>query len=207
MKNNILITGGHGYIGGFIKGGKKYNGDINDFTELVNQCSEVNGIVHLAAVVGKDRCEQNHRKCIFSNILGLLNVLEVAKELRLWVIFASTYQVGEIHLYGLSKLIGEELCRLYKRDYKVNVVILRLPSIYGPNDKSYKFITSCIDHLRKNKEFSVDDKKLRFVYVKDIIKIIENEVKVLQGKKMFGKKHKLMDIKEGIKECLKLENK
>ncbi len=202
MNNDILITGSKGFIGNRLKG-KTFEGDIRQINLLLDQVENVNGIVHLAAVSGKKRCSEYPYECITTNVLGTLNILDVALLKKIWVLFISTYQIKEHQLYSLSKLLCEELCKLYK-EKGLNVRILRLPIVYGENDKSHKVVTKIINEIKSGIEPIADnDEKFYFMYVDDAVKEIENQVDVIQGG--HEEKYSITDLITGIKKCLNVD--
>ena len=151
---NVLITGYKGFIGKRIDG-KPFVGDVRNIKELIGQSKKVDGIVHLAAVSNWRDCKNNPVKCVTTNILGLCNVLEVAKKRKIWVLFISTFQIRKNTLYGLTKLTGEELCRVYQNQ-GVKIKIMRLPIVYGPDDKSHKIVTKMISMLTDGRKVNID---------------------------------------------------
>jgi len=139
-------------------------------------------------------------KCFFSNVLGTLNLLAHIDGKKIWFLYVSTFQVKEPNFYGLTKLMGEELCRLYSD--KIKIKILRLPVVYGENDRAYKLVSRIIDKLKKGEEvIVVSDKKLAFAYVEDVARMIESEVEVIDGGKA-GTKLRITELIEAIKKCL-----
>ena len=199
-----LVTGYKGFIGKRLSG-KPYIHRLEDYASLFNATEDVTGIIHLASKSNKRSCEADPKECIKSNLLGLCNVLEVALRRKIWVLFISTYQVSEQHLYGLTKLLGEELCRVYQNK-GLNVRIARLPIVYGPNDKSDKVVSKFITQLKSGIEPKIDnDKHFNFVYVDDVIKLIEHEVDVLNNQ--IGKPYTLLNLVDGIREVLREEKK
>jgi nucleoside-diphosphate-sugar epimerase len=205
MKDNILITGKNGYIGKSIEGGREFKGRLEDYKELLKESEDVTGIVHLAAKSNRRDCEEDPASVLFSNILGAYNVLMAALERKAWVLFISTYQIRERSIYGLSKLMGEELCRMFKRR-GLKVKILRLPIVYGPGNRSDKVVTKLIEELQSGIEPVIDtDEKFYFAYVGDVAKIIEDEVNILEGG--YGRPYSLRSLTDGIKTCLKGANK
>lgn len=204
MKKNILITGHKGFIGSRLAG-KKFIGRIENYQTLLSQAEGCDGIMHLAAISHHQACAANPRECLKTNLIGLCNGLETALKKNLWFLFISTYAVKEPNLYGLTKLCGEELCRLYQAK-GVKVRILRLPIVYGPNDRPDKVVTKIINQLRDGIKPKINtNKKFHFAYVDDAAKIIENEVQVISGGR--GKKYSLRDLIKGIKECLDQQKK
>lgn len=200
MRNQVLLTGATGFIGRRIKGYKRSKCRINDYVPLWHEASDCAGIVHLAAVSNRREAEEDTWKCIQSNIVGLENVLKVAFCHQIWVLFISTYQVRDINLYGLTKLVGEELCRIWQKR-GVRVRIVRFPIVYGPGDRPHKIVTRIISTLKSGQDPQIfNDRDLNFLYVDDAARIIENEVSILQGG--YGKKYRLTDLVKGIKRCM-----
>jgi len=204
MKNNILITGGAGFIGSRLKGGKIFKGKIENSNSLLKQLTGVKGIVHLAAISHHRACSAEAKKCVQTNLLGLINVLEAALKKKIWVLFISTYAVKEPNLYGLTKLMGEELCRIYQVK-GLKVKILRLPIVYGPNDRPDKVVTKIINQIKNGVTPQINtNEKFHFAIVDDAAEMIENEVAVISGGR--GKKYSLHDLVSGIRKCLKEES-
>jgi len=197
----ILITGKHGFIGKRLSMGKKFTGRLENYQAVMKATYKMEGIIHLAAVSNKRLCEANPEKCIHSNLLGVYNVLEVALQRKIWVLFISSFAVREKSFYGLTKLMGEELCRVYQRK-GLKVKVLRLPIVYGPGDKSDKVVTKIINELKQGIEPTINTSDdFYFAYVDDVARVIENEVEVLKGG--IGTQCNLHTLTEGIKECLK----
>ena len=200
----VLITGKTGFIGSKLKG-KKFEGRVTSYKKLLVQTKNVKGIVHLAAKANRRRCEENPKEAIETNLIGLCNVLEVALKRGLWVLFVSTFQVRDRNLYGLTKLIGEELCKLYE-EKGVDVKIIRLPIVYGPNDNPDKVVTKILNEIKAGKTPKINTtNRFYFAYVNDVIKAIENEVDIFNGS--WGKKYSLTDLVNGVRKCLHEEKK
>lgn len=108
-------------------------------------------VVHLAAKVGvRPSIEQ---PLIYSevNIRGTLNMLELARAngVKNFVFASSSSVYGKggnppfaesqkpepISPYGLTKLAGEEYCRLYSELYGINAACLRYFTVYGPRQR------------------------------------------------------------------------
>lgn len=203
MKKDILITGAGGFIGSRIKGTRAYKRIGGG--SLFRQTQGISGIVHLAAVSSQQACEDNPEECLKANLLFLIQVLKVALLRKIWVIFISTYQVRTPGLYGLSKLMGEEICRIYQVK-GLRVGILRLPIVYGPGDKAHKVVTKFIEAIKAGKTPKIDTRrKFYFAYVDDVVEMIEAEVDVMNC--AFGKKYSLRELVVGIRKCLNEKKK
>jgi len=106
---------------------------------------EITTIYHLAAIVSATG-EKNPQLCFDVNIIGLYNVLEVARELKIKQIICpssiavfgpetprdNTPQQTVIlpkTMYGLSKASGELLCDYYVQKYNIDIRGLRYPGL------------------------------------------------------------------------------
>ena len=147
-------------------------------------------IYHLAAEVKLESALDDPFKVVKVNVLGTLNVLEVARERDAEVVYASSaavygepkvVPVPEDHptlpknVYGASKLGGEALVSSYRSTYGLRAWSLRLFNVYGPSERMskysgvvYKFIKNAL--LNKPLVVYGDGKQVRdFVYISDVV--------------------------------------
>jgi UDP-glucose 4-epimerase len=194
----ILITGSNGFVGKALctlleeKSFEIINtGDIDTLNlcdwEAVNKIPKTEFIVHLASLNFIPDSFKDPLSYYTNNIKSTLNILEKAKVDGSKVIFFSTYVYGtplylpidEKHItnplnpYTQSKLICEELCKAYQRDFGVPVTIFRPFNIYGPNQHPAFFIPTIISQIN-NKVIQLNDSKPKrdFIYIDDVIQAI-----------------------------------
>ncbi|ALS01637.1 hypothetical protein ATZ33_09720 [Enterococcus silesiacus] len=77
--------------------------------------------------------------------------------------------------YGLSKVVGEEICRLHLNSTETSLYILRLAHVFGPNEKNNYMINLFIRQALNKQELSLTnltEDKREFIYIKDVIKAI-----------------------------------
>jgi UDP-glucose 4-epimerase len=169
QKKKVFITGGAGFIGQavakvFAKAGYRVKtfdlfspaetigehvtGTIMFPEELFNAMKGSDYVVHLAAMLGVKRTEEERLKCLNVNIVGTMNVLEAAVKAGVKkIVFASSSEVyGEPirtplsetdivfpkSVYAVSKLAGEEYIRAYKQTHGLDFSIVRFFNVYGP---------------------------------------------------------------------------
>ena len=127
-------------------------GDITDFKLLKNACTDADCIYHLASDISIQYSIENPTKTYTNNLIGTLNVLEVARVLDIKkVVFSSTAAIygstsepcvetdrpDPLNPYSVSKLAGENLMKMYNDLYGIETVSLRYFNVYGPR-QAYK---------------------------------------------------------------------
>jgi len=167
--------------------------DVRDFSALQSKVLGIDGIVHLAAVSRVKIAHENPLECINTNIGGIINVLESVRLIHSdnnfpWVIFGSSREVyGEsailpvnesstrkaINVYGVSKLSGEELCKVYSENYGLKVRVLRFSNVYtGKNDHLDRVIPKFILQSFNDEDLIINgtgEEIFDFTYIDDTI--------------------------------------
>jgi nucleoside-diphosphate-sugar epimerase len=137
--------------------GRYVNVDILDLGGLVWAFQGSDVVIHLAALINPFK--HTPERIFRTNALGSFNVLEAAARCGVRkVVFASSeatlgfcymerrivperIPIDESHPlrpqdpYGLSKLVGEEICRAYTRRYGIKTVALRMAWIWSDEEK------------------------------------------------------------------------
>jgi UDP-glucose 4-epimerase len=157
---NILVTGGAGFIGcnlikelkgkglnilsidDYSSGSKKneipgvryIDLDINDIDQI-----DFNADVcfHLAARSRVQPSFSNPVNYFDSNVKGTMKIMEWARNNNTKVVYAgssSRHHSPSDSPYAMYKFLGEEVCKLYKKSFNVNVEIARFYNVYGPNE-------------------------------------------------------------------------
>lgn len=157
----IGVTGGSGFIGSYIvkelttrgfdvlvldhksKRAKAsqpnieyFLGDVRDATAITEFAAHVDGIIHLAAVLGTQETIQNPRPSAETNIIGGLNVFEAAAQYDLPVVYAG---VGNHWMrsegagaYTITKTAIEDFSRMFNKFRGGRISVVRPVNAYGP---------------------------------------------------------------------------
>lgn len=163
---------------------------------------DVQVVYHLAALPGVRTSWGNHFQAyVDHNILATQILLETVRELSLekfiYISTSSVYgeKVGQVSEdavpaplspYGVSKLAGEYLCKVYQANYGLPLVILRYFTVYGPRQRSdmafYRFIDGIL-HRQPIQIYGDGLQTRDFTFVKDCV---EGTTAVLQGDGVIG---------------------
>lgn len=216
----ILVTGGAGFIGShlverllnqghdvicldnFFTGSKENILHLlgHNYLEVVRHdviepiLLEVDEIYNLACPASPVHYQYNPVKTIKTNVMGMINMLGLAKRTRAKLLQASTSEVygdpeehpqteaywGHVNPVGIrscydeGKRVAETLCMDYHRQNGVNVKIIRIFNTYGPrmaiNDG--RVVSNFIVQALQNKPITVygEGQQTRsFCYVDDLV--------------------------------------
>lgn len=164
---------------------KFVKGDILDLKTLCSLPKQ-DLIYHLAAQVVVGYSMENPLADFETNAKGTLYVLEKARKDDSKVIFASSaavygnptvfptpesYGFHPFSCYGLSKVVGEQYCQMYREQYGLDIVITRFANVYGL--RCHGVIHDFLEKLVKNPdrlEILGTGKQCRdFVHISDVV--------------------------------------
>lgn len=195
----IAITGSSGFIGRYLvtELKKNYQNELIllDITQGVDLCNwalikdiKADLFIHLANKSFVPDSYTNPYSFYSINYNSTLNVLELARLNCAKVIYLSSYIYGTpqylpideehptqaFNPYAQTKLICEELCRGYTRDFHVPIVIFRPFNIYGYGQSSSFLLPTMISQLVNNYIIVKDDRPKRdYIHVLDVVNAIK----------------------------------
>ncbi len=168
--------------------------DVLDKDAIANLIQEekITQVYHLAAILSANG-EKNPVQAWEINMQGLLNVLDLAKELKLDKVFwpssiavfgpnspkSNTPQdafKNPTTVYGISKLAGEHWCEYYFNTYGVDVRSLRFPGLIGykslPGGGTTDYAVDIYYKAVKREQFTCflqEDTALPMMYMEDAV--------------------------------------
>jgi UDP-glucose 4-epimerase len=202
--------------------------DILDLKKLNSQ-EKADAIYHLAAQVVVPYSMENPIEDFETNARGTLNVLEKARKDDARVVFASsaavygntnqlptpeTYGFNPASCYGLSKVVGEQYCNMYSKQYGLDITIVRFANVYGP--RCHGVIPDFLDKISRNPEkleiIGTGLQSRDFVHVFDVVDalILSATSEFAIGETFnigFGKTTKIIDLAKIILKILGLSEK
>jgi len=169
-----------------------YKLDICDFSKIKPLFQGVDYVFHLAAIPRVPISIKDPVGTSRVNILGTVNVFKSAIDANVKrIIFASSSSIyggqkkfplkenmtpNPLSPYGLQKLVGEQIAKLFVNLYKVPIVCLRYFNVYGPRidfDSDYSLVLGKFLRLKTQGKpltiFGSGKQTRAFCYITDVI--------------------------------------
>ncbi|MCX6281417.1 MAG: NAD(P)-dependent oxidoreductase [Bacteroidetes bacterium] len=198
----ILVTGSDGFIGrallkrllheGFeAEGLDLAQGDITDpscFQQFSQQ--EFFHVIHLAGKTFVPDSWKDPGAFYRINLMGTVNVLEFCRRSGAGLTYISSYLYGSpeylpvdenhpvksYNPYSHSKLLADNTCQFYARNFKTRITILRPFNAYGPGQPAHFIIPEIIQMVMDPAVAEVEVMDLRpkrdYVFIDDLVDAI-----------------------------------
>jgi UDP-glucose 4-epimerase len=149
------VTGGNGFIGHHITSELQNRGhdvlvfdhvnrpttaelmlgDIRDRTAVFELAAHVDGIIHLAAVLGTQETIGNALPAVETNMIGGINILEAANQYGLPLVYAGVGNYWMNNTYSTTKTAVERLLYQFRDEQNARFATVRPVNAYGPGQR------------------------------------------------------------------------
>jgi UDP-glucose 4-epimerase len=144
----ILVTGGAGFIGSAVRRHLNTLGwemvsfdspyDVCNPRDSYDAVSGVDGVIHLAGILGTEETIDAAGLLVNVNIGGAINVLEACEHHRVPMVQIGTGHRGQLNTYAITKACAEDIALMRARFRGQQVNIVRAFHAYGPGQKAPK---------------------------------------------------------------------
>jgi UDP-glucose 4-epimerase len=207
---------------------KFVKGDILEVKKLCSQ-SKADLIYHLAAQVVVPYSMENPLIDFETNAKGTLCVLEKARKDDAKLVFASSaavygnptqlptseeYGYHPFSCYGLSKVVGEEYCQMYREQYDIDIVVTRFANVYGL--RCHGVIHDFLEKLAKNPNkleiIGTGQQSRDLVHISDVVELLVTvgSLESANGQTYnvgLGKTTRIIDLAKMMLQILDLQDK
>lgn len=133
------------------------NVDITNFNllqNIINKYDTIDGIFHFAAIARTPWCIKDPLLCYNTNVMGTINILEIAREKNIKrIVLSSSNVVYAFYTpYKTSKEALEGLALSYNKMYNMSVIALRYSNVYGKRQSETGPSPNVFAALRKSKK-------------------------------------------------------
>lgn len=145
--STVLVTGSGGFIGravvaelqarGHVAVPFDYPQTILSAFQLMEVIGGVEAVINLAGVLGTEETIGAEMRAVEVNILGALNVLDVAKDAGVPVVQIATGHEGQPNPYAITKKCASELALARAQWTGQPVSVVRAFHVYGPGQKMF----------------------------------------------------------------------
>lgn len=206
----ILVTGGHSFIASYVIGELKeqgfvpvvtvrhdeeneiledcqiYHADMTNAASIYGVVQKVDGVIHLAGLLGTSENMRFAKIMNEVNIGGALNVLDAIDNFKIPASFIGVGNHFENNPYSISKSTAERYALCYAKNFGTKVNVTRTYDAIGPRQKwgkVNKILPTFINKALKNEDISVYGGKdkcsvIDLVYAGDVAKVLIESLKL-----------------------------
>ena len=174
-------------------------------------------ILHVAAASHVDRSIDDPMSFVLDNIVGTVNILNYAKNLKnleKFLYFSTDEVFGPApkgvrykeddryksgNPYAASKAGGEEMCMAFQNTYNMPILITHTMNVIGERQHPEKFVPIIINHLLKQKKITIHSNKNKtkagsrfYIHAQDVA----DAVLFILNKGKIGEKYNIVGSQE-----------
>lgn len=207
LKQHDMRTGGfdHDSLRYFI-------GDVRDLNRLKRAMTDVDIVVHAAALKQVPACEYNPMEAVMTNVMGARNVIDASIDCGVTKVLALSTDkaVNPINLYGATKLVAEKLfvqANSYSGTKATRFSCVRYGNVVGSRGS----VVPLFLQQKKSGNITITDRRMtRFwITLQDGVNFVIRSIEKMTGGEIFVPKipsMKIVDLAKAIAPDSKIES-
>ncbi|MAG44577.1 hypothetical protein CL633_01680 [bacterium] len=193
----IGITGSKGFIAGHLTNSLRKKSGI----KIISLSRPKHDLLTLSSLPIQDIVVHTvainrgtDQEIIAGSVVATYNLILAIKKLKNKpkIIFLSSIHAQNDSVYGQSKRLAEIMLKDFSAQHQVPVTIFRITNVFGEHCKPFynSVVATFCYRITRNKKLEINPsrKKINFIYVKNLVKIINKEI--------FTKRKRLFTFKE-----------
>mgnify|MGYP006411136775 CR=1 FL=1 len=176
-------------------------GDVRDKERLYRAFTDVDIVIHAAALKQVPSCEYNPFEAVKTNIFGAQNVINAAidKNIEKVIALSTDKACAPINLYGATKLCSDKLFiagNVYSGKSTTKFSVVRYGNVAGSRGSVIPFFKNLIEN--NNTTLPITDLRMTRFWLKleDAVDMVLHALNIMQGGELFVKKTPSMKITE-----------
>ena len=181
-----------------------YIGDIRDRNRVFDSLTNVDFVVHSAALKQIEAAEYNSQECIKTNILGTQNIIDgcIEKNVKKVISLSTDKAVDPINLYGATKLAADKLVissnlKAMHKDTIFSVV--RYGNVINSRGSVIPFFKTLLKNKSKFIPLTHNDMTRFFISLEDSVEFVVKSFYRMNGGEVFIPRLPSIRIKDIIK--------
>ena len=179
-------------------------GDIRDLARLKMAFSEVDYVIHAAALKQVPALEYNPFEAVKTNIIGAQNVVEAAisRQVRKVIALSTDKAAAPVNLYGATKLTSDKLfvaANNIKGDSVTRFAVVRYGNVMGSRGSAIPYF---LKEARKGVLPITDERMTRFnITLSDGVQFVMRCCDLMQGGEIFVPKlpsYRIVDVATAV---------
>ena len=173
-------------------------GDIRDKEKVNFAVRGANIVIHCAALKHVPLCEYNPSEAVNTNIIGLNNVINAAKENKVekFIYISTDKAVNPQNIMGVTKLLGEKLVNNATTGITdTKFATVRFGNVLNSNGSVVPLFKN---QIKKNKQITITHPEMTrfFMTIDDAVKLILEVIEKTKGRETYILKMDAMKIKD-----------
>jgi len=181
-----------------------YIGDIRDRNRVFDSLTNVDFVVHSAALKQIEAAEYNSQECIKTNILGTQNIIDgcIEKNVKKVISLSTDKAVDPINLYGATKLAADKLVissNLTAMHKDTIFSVVRYGNVINSRGSVIPFFKTLLKNKSKFIPLTHNDMTRFFISLKDSVEFVVKSFYRMNGGEVFIPRLPSIRIKDIIK--------